>query len=142
VLCCLPRQSGLGRKLVRAVFDAVPEISIVLLFAIAFAAILAFLPLVGQRVLRIGVNKETTKLDGQASNLRSPRVQTRARIATSARKLPLASTWQGGKSRTSRASSRHCLAVIAWALSAYLLYYYHAVLHRVLVVMSEGSRAR
>jgi len=44
---------------VRAFFDAVPEIAIVALFAIAFAAILAFLPLVGQRVLRIGVSEET-----------------------------------------------------------------------------------
>jgi hypothetical protein len=46
---------------VLAVFDAVPEIAIVVLFAIAFGAILAFLPLVGQRVLRIGVSEETSE---------------------------------------------------------------------------------
>jgi hypothetical protein len=43
-----------------AVFEAVPEIVIVLLFATAFAAILAFLSLAGSRVFHISIGEETS----------------------------------------------------------------------------------
>jgi hypothetical protein len=43
-----------------AVLEAVPEIVIVLLFATAFAAILAFLPLAGSRVFHISIGEQTS----------------------------------------------------------------------------------